>query len=105
MRLRARGEPPAPFARSPAEWRRLGGPVELWDEQAAARAWNAIAPASSRLNGPDFNQEAARPILARRYWRLARPTFLAEVGALSPRERELLERSPRRYALPDWWWQ
>jgi hypothetical protein len=89
-----------PFDRSPATWRRLGAPLELYDAAAAAEAWNSYAPPGWRLDG--FPDLPARRILAHRHWHWARPAFLAEVDALTAREAELLECWPRFYARPTW---
>jgi hypothetical protein len=91
-----------PFDRSPATWRRLGAPAQLYDETLAAATWRSYAPRGYRLDGDQLDPSGARELLAHRHWRWARPAFLAEVDGLTPHEASLLERFPKFYAPPTW---
>jgi hypothetical protein len=103
VKLRDQGRPLAVFERPVEVWKVLRAPRELWDAVAAARAWRAIAPAAERLDDPDFPEGPVRQILAHRYWRVARPAFLADLDQLTARERDLMDRFPQAYRLPEWW--
>jgi hypothetical protein len=82
---------PEPFDRTPAEWRRLGAPVDLYDLELAAECELAehgavLEPGEPSAPGPLW-------FYAARWWRAHRPPFLAAAGALTRAEQ-------RRYARP-----
>jgi hypothetical protein len=92
-----------PFDRSPATWRRLSAPPDLYDVAAAAEAYRSYSPPGWRLDGPESSPGGpACQLMARRHWRWARAQFLTQIGALTAEERALLQRWPQLHALPTW---
>jgi hypothetical protein len=84
------GEPLAPFERTPAVWRELRAPVDLFDVEAAAAAELAehgaiLRPSEAGFPGPSL-------FYARRWWRRRRPAFLAAANQLTEAET-ILARS------------
>ena len=79
-----------PFDRSPAEWRALGAPPELYDVEAAAAA--EVREHGAILEGPDPGPPG---FYAARWWRRTRAEFLAAAGALTGAEARLLARRGR----------
>jgi hypothetical protein len=89
------------FERSIEQWQALGATRDLYDVAAAARCWRRTAPAGQRLDSPALYQFRDAEVhltqlAAHRWWRQARPAFLAEVGALTAAERAFLERAEAR---------
>jgi hypothetical protein len=84
------GEPLAPFERTPAVWRELRAPVDLYDVAAAAERELAEHGAVLRPSEAGFPGPAS--FYAHRWWRLRRPAFLAAVNQLTEAEA-ILARS------------
>ena len=87
------GLPLPPFERPIEVWRALRAPATLYDVDLAAAAEVAehgaiLQPGEAGYPGPSI-------FYARRYWRQARPAFLAEHGQLTAAEARLLARRPR----------
>jgi hypothetical protein len=102
------------FRRTPEAWRALGAPESLWDVRAAFAAYCRVWPGQTGyLVGLDALRDEAEDrqvpvadlppdgpfgrLLAHRWYRWARPAFLAAAGALTAQERQRMDQWPRLY--------
>jgi hypothetical protein len=85
-----RGRPLAPFQRTIEDWQRMNAPAELYIERLAAAA--ELREHGSILQPGEPGYPGPSRFLARRWWRQARPAFLAARGELTPHEARLLAR-------------
>jgi hypothetical protein len=84
------GRPLGPFERRVEDWQAMGAPPDLYVEYLAAAA--ELREHGSILEPGEPGYPGPSRFLARRWWRHARPSFLADRGELTPHEARLLAR-------------